>query len=105
MMKSTPNPGQSKKLQQKYHGPYQISEVLDRDWYIIEDIPGAQHTQMFYQGTLPSDRLRLYLPDEDDDLSPSSDEDNVDADPLDGQDARHVSLVDCSGPTPSLTTT
>lgn len=48
-----------------YQGPCRITKVLDFDRYVV-DIPGAQHNQCFYSGTLPSDRLTPYEPGAED---------------------------------------
>ncbi|GLV37388.1 hypothetical protein CBL_10645 [Carabus blaptoides fortunei] len=52
------------KLQPRYQGPNQITKVLEHDRYVVEDIPGSQVTQRFYSGILPSDRIRLYVPED-----------------------------------------
>jgi hypothetical protein len=44
------NDGKSKKLLQKYSGPYEIKKILDSDRFLITDIPGATRSQKFYEG-------------------------------------------------------
>lgn len=52
------NDGASKKLLPKYAGPYQVTRVLDRDRYVIEDVKGAQRTQKPYCGVVPGEKLK-----------------------------------------------
>lgn len=50
--------GESRKLQEKYKGPYVVTKRLPNDTYRIEDIPGHQRTQRFYTSTAPVDKLK-----------------------------------------------
>ncbi|KAJ8955072.1 hypothetical protein NQ314_006952 [Rhamnusium bicolor] len=71
------------------------SAVLNNDRYVIEDIPGSQRTQRFYQGILSSDHLRVYLPDDDFLVSCSNSDDSV-LDPVqkNDRDGRHTSMAE-----------
>lgn len=50
--------GESRKLQEKYKGPYVVTKRLPNDTYRIEDIPGHQRTQRYYTSTAPVDKLK-----------------------------------------------
>lgn len=54
------NDGASKKLLQKYAGPYRVTKVMDLDRYLIEDIKGAPVTQKPCSGVVPSDKLKIW---------------------------------------------
>lgn len=41
-------PGESKKLKLIYKGPYQIDKVLDKNRYVVKDIPGYNVTARPY---------------------------------------------------------
>lgn len=60
MVKTQPvSSGESRKLEPKYRGPYNITKVLDKDRYIVEDIEGEQQSGRLYKSILSSDRLKL----------------------------------------------
>ena len=44
----------------KYVGPYEIKKVLDKDRYVVVDIPGAPHSQKPYEGVHQSEKLKLW---------------------------------------------
>ncbi|KAJ8934279.1 hypothetical protein NQ314_013465 [Rhamnusium bicolor] len=72
----------------------------------MEEYPWGQN--QFYHGTLPSDRLRLYVPPDDDpDASTSTsenDESDVDTVQLDDRDVRHVRTAETVGVRPPVAT-
>lgn len=53
-------PGYNKKLIPKYKGPYVVKKVLPNDRYVISDIDGFQITQIPFEGTFESSRLRKW---------------------------------------------
>ena len=52
------NDGKSKKLLDKYVGPYEVKNVLDKDRYVIGDIKGYKVSQKPYTAEFPGERLR-----------------------------------------------
>ncbi|KAJ8937455.1 hypothetical protein NQ314_011844 [Rhamnusium bicolor] len=54
-----PSTGDSRKLEPKYRGPYEVTRVLDNDRYIVEDILGEQQSERLYKGILSHERLKL----------------------------------------------
>lgn len=70
------NDGKSKKLLVKFHGPYEIKEVLEIDRYSVGDIKGCQRSQKPYSGVFPGEKLkRLETMVSSDDSDDCSDED------------------------------
>ncbi|VEN59743.1 unnamed protein product [Callosobruchus maculatus] len=55
-----PASGESRKLAEKYRGPYIVTEVLPNDRYRVEDLPETQRTQKFYKGVAAVDSMRRY---------------------------------------------
>jgi transposase InsO family protein len=51
--------GESRKLEPKYRGPYEIVKVLDNDRYLVQDIEGEQQSARIYKGIISVDRLKL----------------------------------------------
>lgn len=59
MVKSdTPSTGQSRKLEPKYKGPYEIVKTLDKDRYLVQDIEDEQQSSRFYKAIVAVDRLK-----------------------------------------------
>jgi len=56
---TTLKPGEDKKLKHTYKGPYLVSKILNKNRYVIQDIPGFQLTQKPYNTILSPDRLKL----------------------------------------------
>ncbi|GJQ66345.1 hypothetical protein Trydic_g4387 [Trypoxylus dichotomus] len=71
--------GTSRKLTEKYKGPYIVIELLLGDRYRIADVPETQRSQRFYEGVAARDALKRYQPvndaQESDDSSVGSDSD------------------------------
>jgi len=44
-------PGAPKKLIRVFKGPYEITEILENDRYIVEDVENSQASQRSYRGT------------------------------------------------------
>jgi hypothetical protein len=70
------NDGKSRKLLQRYNGPYVIRKILDCDRFVISDLPGATRTQRPYEGVVSLDKLKPYAetPGSDIDIDGESDE-------------------------------
>jgi transposase InsO family protein len=70
------NDGRSRKLLQKYSGPYLIKKVLDWDRFVISDLQGTTRSQRPYDGVVSLDKLKPYnmVPESDVDTSSESDE-------------------------------
>ncbi|KAJ3662554.1 hypothetical protein Zmor_006897 [Zophobas morio] len=54
-----PATGQSRKLEPKYRGPYEVVKSIGNDRYLIQDVPGEQQSNRFYKGIISVDRLKL----------------------------------------------
>lgn len=54
------NDGRSTKLLPKYSGPYIVKEVLERDRYVVEDLPGSKRAQKKYRGVCSVDRMKPF---------------------------------------------
>lgn len=74
----SPPTDRNKKMASKFVGPYMVAKVLDKDRYVIEDIPGHQITQKPYVGVLPPERMKLWIKvGEDPNESSDNDESDV----------------------------
>ncbi|KAJ8961438.1 hypothetical protein NQ318_014685 [Aromia moschata] len=70
------NDGKSRKLLPKYAGPFIITAVLDKDRYVVEDLPGTNRSQKKYSGICAVDKLKpFHIRNDSDDES--SEEQNV----------------------------
>lgn len=58
---TTVKPGEDRKLKHSYKGPYLVTKVLNKNRYVIQDIPGCQITQKPYDSILSPDRLKRWL--------------------------------------------
>ncbi|KYN28040.1 hypothetical protein ALC57_02546 [Trachymyrmex cornetzi] len=58
---STTKPGENRKLKPVYKGPYLVAKVLDKNRYVIQDIPGSPITQKPYNSILSPDRIKLWI--------------------------------------------
>ncbi|XP_071628367.1 uncharacterized protein [Temnothorax longispinosus] len=54
-------PGEDKKLKSNYKGPYRIAKVLDKNRYVVKDIPGYNITSRVYDTILSSDRIKPWI--------------------------------------------
>lgn len=70
--------GASRKLEPLYKGPFIIKEVLDKDRYVIEDLPGSTRTQRHYTSVYASDKIKPWcaLPSIEDSASDDTDVDD-----------------------------
>ncbi|GJQ82412.1 hypothetical protein Trydic_g11827 [Trypoxylus dichotomus] len=59
--KEAPATGESRKLREKYKGPYVVVEKLPHDRYRIEDMPEIQRNQRFYREVVAVDAIKSYL--------------------------------------------
>ena len=57
--------GQSKKIQRRFRGPYQIRAELGNDRYVVVDTYNTQITQKPYEGVQSADRLKPWCRIED----------------------------------------
>lgn len=54
-------PGEDSKLKPRYKGPYTITKVLNKNRYVVQDIPGQNITQKSYNSILSSDRIKPWI--------------------------------------------
>lgn len=54
-------PGEEKKFKPSYKGSYLVSKTLNKNRYVITDIPGFNVTQRPYNSILSSDRLKSWI--------------------------------------------
>jgi hypothetical protein len=69
------NDGKSKKLPQKYSGPYEIKKILNSDRYVITDLPGTIRSQRTYEGVVSVETMKPYDMATGSDVEDSSDSD------------------------------
>jgi len=53
--------GEGKKLKTNYRGPYVISKILNKNRYVVKDIPGFNITQRPYNTILSTDKLKPWI--------------------------------------------
>lgn len=53
--------GTSSKLKPKYKGPYIVAKTLNKNRYVIKDIPGFNITQKPYNSILSPDKLKMWI--------------------------------------------
>lgn len=53
-----PATGESRKLTEKYRGPYEVIKEIGNDRYLIQDIEGEKQSQRVYKGIIAIDRLK-----------------------------------------------
>lgn len=56
-------PGQHKKFKANYKGPYVITKVLNNHRYVVQDVPGFNHTAKPYNSILSPDKLKPWKND------------------------------------------
>lgn len=54
-------PGENKKLKLNYKGPYMVAKVLDKNRYVIQDIPGFNLTSWPYNSILSPDKMKPWI--------------------------------------------
>lgn len=54
-------PGEDKKLKANYKGPYVVAKILNKNRYVIKDIPGFNITSRPYDSILSPDRLKPWI--------------------------------------------
>lgn len=52
--------GEDKKLKPNYKGPYRVAKVLNKNKYVIKDIPSFNITAKPYDSILSSDRMKSW---------------------------------------------
>ncbi|XP_036320155.1 uncharacterized protein LOC118734544 [Rhagoletis pomonella] len=62
-----PSTGCSRKLEPRYKGPLIVTKVLDKDRYVIEDLPQSKRSQKHYTSIYSTDKLKQWcaLPPDD----------------------------------------
>lgn len=58
---SNVKPGEDKKFKPRYKGPYLVAKVLDKNRYVVQDIPGFNVSPRPYNSILSPDRLKLWI--------------------------------------------
>lgn len=54
-------PKENRKLKPNYKGPYMVTKALNKNRYVIEDIPGFNLTSRPYNTILSPDRLKPWI--------------------------------------------
>lgn len=54
------NDGKSRKLEPRFKGPFLVTQVLDNDRYVVEELPGSRRSRKAYIGIYPSERMKLF---------------------------------------------
>lgn len=54
-------PGENRKLKPCYKGPYMVSKVLNKNRFVIKDIPGCNLTSRSMNTILSPDKLKPYV--------------------------------------------
>lgn len=57
---TTVKTGEGRKFKPNYKGPYLVSKVLNKNRYVITDIPGFNVSQRPYDSILSTDRMKLW---------------------------------------------
>lgn len=71
-----PSTGESRKLEPLYRGPYLVAKVLDRDRYVVTDIPGMPRNQRPFSSVFTTEKMKHWCcssPDLDDDTDDDND--------------------------------
>ena len=73
------NDGKSRKLLQKYSGPYEVLKRLDSDRYVVRDLPGSTRSRRPYECVISVDKPKLYetLTETDESRSDADESDDV----------------------------
>ncbi|XP_011858461.1 PREDICTED: uncharacterized protein K02A2.6-like [Vollenhovia emeryi] len=58
---STLKPGEERKFKPSYKGPYLVAKVLNKNRYVITDIPGFNITQKPYNSILSPDKFKPWI--------------------------------------------
>lgn len=58
---ATVKTGENKKLKSSYKGPYQIKKCLNKNRYVVTDIPGFNITAKPYNSILSPDRIKPWM--------------------------------------------
>ncbi|KYN15701.1 hypothetical protein ALC57_12071 [Trachymyrmex cornetzi] len=53
--------GECRKLKSDFKGPYKVTKVLDKNRYVVQDIPGSSITSRSYNSILSPDRMKLWI--------------------------------------------
>ncbi|EFN61566.1 hypothetical protein EAG_00468, partial [Camponotus floridanus] len=61
LIKDVAKPGESKKFKPKYKGPYLVAKVLNKNRYVITDIPGFNLSPRPYNSILSPDRIKPWI--------------------------------------------
>lgn len=57
----TSNDGKSRKLEPRYKGPFIVTKILDKDRYVVDELPGSRRSRVFYTGIHPSEKLKPFV--------------------------------------------
>lgn len=58
---SVVKPGENKKLKPNYKGPFMISKVLNKNRFVVQDIPGFNVSARPYNSILSPDRIKSWI--------------------------------------------
>lgn len=58
---TTVKPGENRKFKAKYKGPYMVDKVLNKNRYVVKDIPDFPMSNRPYNSNLSTDRMKPWV--------------------------------------------
>lgn len=64
----------SRKLELRYNRSFIVTKVLDRDRYVVSELPGSKRSRPAYTGICHSERIKLFVTTDSSGKSSSSED-------------------------------